>query len=96
MKVVLIGAGMVAQTHVLALRDNDEAVRLAGVLGRDQARTAAFCAQASDTVGHPVVAFRDMKQAIATRPDMAILITPPNARMEYAEALAQARIPTRR
>ncbi|WP_299729014.1 Gfo/Idh/MocA family oxidoreductase [uncultured Tateyamaria sp.] len=94
MDVVLIGAGMVAQTHVLALRDNDAGLRLAGVLGRDAVRTQAFCTQASATVGHDVTAFTDIEHALAARPDMAILITPPNARADYATALAGAGIPT--
>ncbi|MFL4469550.1 Gfo/Idh/MocA family protein [Tateyamaria armeniaca] len=94
MDVLLIGAGMVAQTHVLALRDNTEDLRLVSVLGRDQTRTAAFCAQASETIGSQVDAFIDLDDSLATRPDMAILITPPNARIDYAKALAQAGIPT--
>ncbi|WP_108838351.1 Gfo/Idh/MocA family protein [Tateyamaria sp. Alg231-49] len=94
MDVLLIGAGMVAQTHVLALRDNQAGLRLAGVLGRDPVRTKAFCAQAGDTVGHAVPAFTDVGEALSTPPDMAILITPPNARAGFADALAEARVPT--
>ena len=94
MNVLLIGMGMVAQTHVLALRDNTAGVRLATVLGRDSARTAEFAKVASVTTGQPVVATTDLAQALATNPDMAILITPPNARRDYATALAQAGIPT--
>lgn len=94
MDVVLIGAGMVAQTHVLALRDNGEGLRLTAVLGRDAARTEAFCAQASTAVGHDVQPFTDLDRALATSPGMAVLITPPNARATYAEACAQAGIPT--
>lgn len=94
MNVLMIGAGMVAQTHVLALRDNKAGARLVGVLGRDATRTDSFCTDASSTVGHPVAAFSDMEQALAIKPDMAILITPPNARAPFAEGLARHGIPT--
>ncbi len=94
MKVLLIGAGMVAETHVLALRDNTAGARLIGALGRDKTRTATFCARAADTLGHPIAAQTDLEAAIAMAPDMAILITPPNARSSYATALTQAGIPT--
>lgn len=94
MNVLMIGAGMVAQTHVLALRDNNAGARLVGVLGRDATRTDSFCTDASSTVGHPVAAFSDMEQALAIKPDMAILITPPNARAPFAEGLARHGIPT--
>jgi len=94
MNVLLIGAGMVAQTHLLALRDNNEGARLSGVLGRDPDRTAAFCAAAGETVGHPVAPFVDVSAALAASPEMAILITPPNARAPYVTALAGAGIPT--
>lgn len=94
MKVLLIGMGMVADTHVLALRDNVAGAHLVGVLGRDPERTAAFCKRAADTLDHSVVALIDIDAALALSPDMAILITPPNARASFADALARAGIPT--
>ncbi|MEO9572787.1 MAG: Gfo/Idh/MocA family oxidoreductase [Tateyamaria sp.] len=94
MDVLLIGAGMVAQTHVLALRDNTVGLRLSGVLGRDPKRTEKFCAQVADTLGYTVSGFSDISDALANPPDMAILITPPNARAGFANALAKAGVPT--
>ncbi len=94
MNALLIGMGMVAQTHLLALRDNGAGVRLGGVLGRDLARTRAFADQAADLLGYPVDAHKDIDAATATKPDLAILITPPNARIEHAQALSAAGIPT--
>ena len=94
MDVLLIGMGMVAQTHLHALRDNEAGLRLTSVLGRDPVRTAGFCAMASAVMGAPVTRFTDLSDALQARPDVAILITPPNARMAYAEALADAGIPT--
>mmetsp|Transcript_29731 Transcript_29731/g.59108 ORF Transcript_29731/g.59108 Transcript_29731/m.59108 type:complete len:346 (-) Transcript_29731:689-1726(-) len=94
MKVLMIGMGMVAQTHVMALRDNTCGLRLQGVLGRDPERTAAFCDATSETVGHAVKPFDALADAVADGPDMAIVLTPPNARLDYATALADACIPT--
>ena len=94
MKVVLIGMGMVAQTHVLALRDNAAGARLSAVLGRDPGRTAAFCDHAGDVLGYAVEPLKDLSEVLAINPEMAILITPPNARADYAATLAQAGIPT--
>lgn len=94
MNVLMIGAGMVAQTHVLALRDNHAGARLMGVLGRDEARIGAFCAEAPQLLGYEVAPYTDTQTALAAKPDMAIIITPPDTRLEYAGALAQADVPT--
>ena len=94
MNVLLIGMGMVAQTHILALRDNTAGARLTAILGRDPERTQTYSAQAGTTLGHRVTPLTDMQQALADPPDIAILITPPNARLTYAKALAAAKIPT--
>ena len=75
MNTVLIGMGMVAQTHILALRDNRAGARLTAVLGRDAARTHAFCAKASETLGHEVTPLTDMHAVLAQRPALALLIT---------------------
>lgn len=93
MDVVLIGMGMVAQAHLLSLRDTDKDLRLRAVIGRDKNRTAAFCKQAGGVLGYEVAPSTDLA-TLATTPDMAIVITPPDARISYAEALAEARIPT--
>lgn len=87
MNVLMIGAGMVAKTHVLALRDNAAGARLMGVLGRDHTRTAAFCTEMSHLLGNEISPFADVQTALAAMPDMAILITPPDARLAYARAL---------
>ena len=50
MKVALIGLGMVAETHLAALRDA-EGVSLAGVMRREPSRAQAFAARASGLLG---------------------------------------------
>ena len=94
MRVLLIGMGMVARTHVLALRDNGAGARLDAVLGRDPARAKAFCDDASTVLGYDVTPVTDLGDALARKPDMALLITPPDARADYANALAAAGVPT--
>lgn len=94
MNILMIGAGMVAHTHVLAIRDNVAGARLMGVLGRDAKRVQSFCDAAAVSLGNDVACFTDIRNAIAARPDVALVITPPDARTEYARALSGARIPT--
>lgn len=94
MNVLMIGSGMVARTHLLALRDNRAGLRLGAVLGRDPARVAAFGKAAEETLGYAVAGVTTLAEALATAPDMALVLTPPNARSDYAEALAGAGIPT--
>ncbi|WP_415919074.1 Gfo/Idh/MocA family protein [Tateyamaria sp. SN6-1] len=94
MNVLLIGTGMVAQAHILALHDAGAGVRLDAVLGRDPARTRAFCDAASRTLGYAPEPFTDMATALARMPDMAVVITPPDARADISRALAGAGIPT--
>ncbi|THH35922.1 Gfo/Idh/MocA family oxidoreductase [Aliishimia ponticola] len=80
----LIGLGMVADTHVAALRDA-AGVRLGGVMGRDPAKARAF----ADRHGVPHV-FDDIGQVAASDMDFVILATPPDARHDLVAALAQA------
>ena len=94
MNVLIIGMGMVAQTHLLALRDNAAGLRLGAVLGRDADRVAAFCETAQGVLGCPVQGYTSLGDALSSKPDMAIVLTPPTARLEYAQALAGAGIPT--
>ena len=94
MKVLMIGMGMVAQAHVLALRDNEVGLRLCAVLGRDTSRTEHFAQKAAKELGYPVAGCTTWKDAVAHAPDMALVLTPPNARQDYAALLATAGIPT--
>ena len=80
--VALIGAGMVAGTHLAAIRDA-QGVRLTGIWSRDPARAAAT-AQGAHV--YPDLA------AVAADPsvDAAIVITPPNARADILAPLVAA------
>ncbi|WP_299650245.1 Gfo/Idh/MocA family oxidoreductase [uncultured Jannaschia sp.] len=84
MKVGLIGTGMVAATHVAAIRD--AGLELATVLARDPAKTRAF----AETHGARAV---ESVAALAEGVDFVILLTPPNARQDHVAELARAGVP---
>jgi predicted dehydrogenase len=56
--IAMIGTGMVARTHVLAIRDAAMPLRLAGVMSRHADRARAFAAAAAEHLGHGVSVFR--------------------------------------
>lgn len=90
-RVVIIGAGMVAKTHLLALADLGAKIELAGVLTRSKDSAHRFAAEAEKLLGYSVEAFENIAD-VATDPsiDFAIVLTPPNARQEIVRALAEA------
>jgi len=83
----LIGTGMVAGTHVAAIKASDK-VALKGITARRPESAQAFANE------HGVDAYTDVA-AIAADPDIdfAIIVTPPNARTELIEPLARASKP---
>ena len=86
---VLIGLGMVAETHAAAIAGTGGAVRLHGVLTRRADQARAFADR------HGARAYPDL-DAVLADPEVgfAILLTPPDARMAFAKGLAGAGIPT--
>ncbi len=90
MKAVLIGLGMVADTHALACRDSD-AVTLHGVCARRPASAERYAARLQAEHGMTVKVYRDV-QEVAKDPEVGfvILATPPNTRLEPLEVLARA------
>lgn len=91
MKAALIGVGMVANTHVEAMADTGGRIGLAGVLSRHPERAAGFAARVAPLLGAAPRVYADVAE-IAADPtvDFALLVTPPNARLEIVEALAKA------
>ena len=94
MNVLMIGLGMVAHTHLLALRDNRASLKLDAVLGRDKQMVRTFCDSAAAILGYDVLDFTEISDALSIKPDLAVVLTPPNARLEYAKVLSKAGIPT--
>ncbi|MEM1287821.1 MAG: Gfo/Idh/MocA family oxidoreductase [Pseudomonadota bacterium] len=86
LNVALIGAGMVAKTHVDAIKDASS-VELSGLLAR-RAKSAERFAQDIES-GAKIY---ESIQEIASDPalDFAIVATPPNARLDLIRPLAEA------
>lgn len=91
---VLIGLGMVADTHLQAIVDLPGIVQLYGVYARRPESTETFAATATQRCGYPVRGFNNIAQICSDNAvDFAIVVTPPNARADIIEALANAHIP---
>ncbi len=85
MNIALIGLGMVAGTHVTAIKSSEQGLILRGVFGRDPAKTARFAAE------HATHAYGSvMEIAYDAVIDFVILATPPDARREIVETLIAA------
>ncbi|MDD9923221.1 MAG: Gfo/Idh/MocA family oxidoreductase [Boseongicola sp.] len=89
MKAALIGHGMVSQAHIAAL-DDSKLVELHGILGRSPENAKSW-AQERDVSAQ---IYSDISELTNdTDLDFAILITPPDSRLEYVNALVEARVP---
>jgi len=86
----LIGTGMVAATHLAAIRDARPPVRLTGVMARTAGSARAFAAQASLDLGYEVGIFDSIAAVSASDVDFVIIATPPDARMALVAPLARA------
>ncbi len=87
-RAALIGVGMVADMHVVAIRATQGAISLCGVMARRFANAQRF-AQKHDIM----TAYSDIAAVLADAPDFVILATPPDARLEYISTLAKAGVP---
>lgn len=87
----LIGAGMVAGTHVAACAGAHEKLRLKGILSRSKDRANALAKEASSITRDSVITY-DSISDIATDPDInfVIVATPPNVRLDIIAPLAKA------
>jgi len=88
---VLIGAGMVAKTHVAACAAASAHLRLKGILSRGQERAELLAKQASESTQSHVITYDDINQvANDDEVDFVIMTTPPSVREELIEPLAKA------
>ena len=87
----LIGLGMVAETHVRALADLKETVRLCGVLARTEESAKRFGKKVAPILGESPHCYPSV-QAIADDGalDFVIIATPPDARAELVDILSGA------
>lgn len=86
--VALIGAGMIAKTHVAALSGAQNVARLRTIVSRSPERALHL----ADHYGGPVPEFSSDLSAVAADPaiSMAIVATPPSVRKDVIEELAKA------
>ncbi len=84
----LVGTGMVARTHLAALRAAAPRVRLKGVAARRMESARAFAEAAG---GEPLQVYPDIAAIAADdEVDFAVIATPPDARVALVEPLARA------
>src|SRR6056297_2102348 len=89
--VAVIGTGMVARTHLLAIRDARVPLRLISVQSRNPERARSFANEAEKALGHEVGVSQDLVEIGGDdRVDIALVLTPPDARRAVIEPLARA------
>ncbi len=88
MTCVLVGTGMVARTHLAALRAAAPGVRLKGVTARRPDSAKAF----AEAAGEPALQVYPDIAAIAADPEVTtvVIATPPDARAALVRPLAEA------
>lgn len=88
--IAIIGTGMVAKTHLMAINDLKQKLNLVGIMGRDSEKTKSFIDQATQLLGKPIKQYNDIDDLASDKTlDFVIVLTPPNARMEITQKLAQ-------
>ncbi|MFK8082270.1 MAG: Gfo/Idh/MocA family protein [Granulosicoccus sp.] len=87
----LIGAGMVARTHVAACAAASKTLRLKGILSRDSDKAGILAQEASGCTGSDIAVYDSIDQLAAdAEVDFAIVATPPNVRAEVIAPLVAA------
>jgi predicted dehydrogenase len=87
----LIGAGMVAKTHVSACADSAENMRLKGIMSRSNERARILAVDASSITGEEVSVYESVADIAAdSEIDFVVIATPPNVRAELIAPLAAA------
>lgn len=81
----VIGTGMAAKPHALALKSLEDRVTVRGVYSRTEEKRAAFCAEYGFAEAESIDALADDPEVKAV-----IVITPPNQRTELVERFATA------
>ena len=91
---VLIGLGMVADTHVNAIAGLKGKVQLKGVYARGQEAARSYALKAESVCGYPCEVYPSI-QAIADDDavDFVIIATPPDARLELVKLFTDTKPP---
>ncbi len=82
---------MVAESHLRALIDLKHKIKIWGVLASSTKSTESFAKKAEDLTGYPVIPYASTKDICNDETiDWVIVLTPPNARQDIVNALANA------
>lgn len=81
----VVGAGMAAKPHALALKALADRIEVRGIYRRDQAARAAFCAEYGFPPAESLNALLDDPNV-----DALLILTPPDARQDLVTAAAKA------
>ena len=85
-RVAIVGLGMVAGLHVQAVNSLN-GFEVYGVFSRDYSKTKGF----AESFATNAIAFRKFSDLCNDENvDLVLLLTPPNARLDYVEALTKA------
>lgn len=88
---VIIGAGMIARTHMLACVAGRHKIRLKGIADGGSGRGAGLAAEASNLLGSEVCRFNSLCDVVDDHEvDFAIVATPPNVRQTVVGPLVAA------
>ncbi|KAJ9442210.1 putative oxidoreductase YrbE [Diplonema papillatum] len=89
--IALIGAGMVAKTHMAAIAAAQPAVKLCGVLARTAASSTALVDSFAGRFEARPAVYETLADLLGDdRVDAVVVATPPNVRMELVQPLAKA------
>lgn len=87
----LIGAGMVAQTHVAACAAAADKVHLKGILSRGKERASQLAKNASSMINGKVIVYDTIADLVADPElDCVIIATPPDVRLSIIKPLVAA------
>lgn len=90
-KVALIGAGMVADTHVTACCEAGDIITLAGILSKSGTSAKKLADIAQQRTGKPVQTYQHIDEIVSLSDcDFVIITTPPNVRKDIIAPLAKA------
>ena len=89
---VLIGLGMVADTHVHAIARLEGKVCMKGVFARGKEGAQKYAQHAESILGYGCEVYSSL-EAIATDVDFVIIATPPDARLALVKLFTEAQVP---
>jgi len=88
---VIVGTGMVSATHLAAMADLGDKVKLGGVLSGSTDSAQRFARNAEQRLGYAINVYGSIQDVAADGAvDFAIVLTPPNARHEIVSELARS------